>query len=239
MRDIAIALVDDDELFLDLTRAQLDACLDQMDRSHTIQSFTDPGHFLESFSARNFDIVFLDILFPEHNGVDLAKTVRVRNQKCQIVFLSVSRDFAVHGYDVNAAHYILKPIVPDKVRAVLDTCIERLERENTRYVAVKNGPELLQVRADDIVYIEAKGRYVNVYGDKGPMVVRFGKVAEVVPVVPPHFIRIHQSFLANLTRVRSIKNYQLHMDTGIVLPISRPYRSAVAEAFFKAVRREL
>ncbi len=239
MRRINIALVDDDETFLHMTQGQVEVCLDAMEVRHEISLFTDPQRFLESFREHCFDIVLLDIFFPDQNGMEVAKTIRSRNEKCQIVFLTVSSDYAIHGYGVKAANYLVKPLRAETLEPVLRDCLGRLKKEETQFVTVKDGPEVLLFDAGDIVYIELKGRYVNVYGEKGPLVVRFGKLADIVPVLPPAFVRIHQSFFVNITRVVSMKNYRMHIDTGIVLPVSRPYRSEAGRAFFGAVKSEL
>ena len=237
MRPIDIALVDDDESFLNSTAKQVEACLDALNVRREISAFADPDGFGEVSKKRCFDIVFLDVFFPEGNGLDAAKALRAGNEKCQIVFLSVSDDYALHGYGVKAANYLVKPILPEKLEAVLRDCLDRLEKDEKQFVAVKDGPEMLLLNAGDMVYIEVKGRYVNIYGDKGPLVVRFGRLDDVVPVLPPAFIRIHQAYFVNIARVASMKNYRMHLDTGIALPVSRPYRAAATEAFFDAVRR--
>ena len=237
MRRVEIALVDDDEIFLHGTSRQLEACLDAMTVRHRISLFADPDRFEEVSRQRCFDIVFLDIFFPGQNGLDVAKKIRARNEKCQIVFLTVSSDYAVHGYGVKAANYLVKPVSADTLEPVLRDSLAKLKKEEAQFVMVKNGPEVLFLDVGDVVYIEAKGRYITVYGDKGPLVVRFGKLADIVPVVPSFFLRIHQSYMVNMTRIASMKNYRLHMDSEIMLPISRPYRNAVAEAFFNAVRK--
>lgn len=237
MRRVIIALVDDDESFLRDTMEKCTACLETLGVRHEIALFSDPDLFLEAFQKRCFDIVFLDIFFPARNGMDVARAMRTRNEKCQIVFLTVSSDYAVHGYGVNAVNYLVKPIRPETLGAVLETCLSRLEKEEVHYVAVKNGPEVLQLKAGDIVYVEMKGRHVHVCGDNGPLVVRFGKYGDIMPVTPPSFVRVHQSYVVNLARVASMKNYHMYMDTGVAIPVSRPYRNEVSRLFFEAVRK--
>lgn len=239
MRRIAIALVDDDETFLHLVSAHLKLCLDKVGVRREISLFTSPDKFREAFYQRGFDIVFLDIFFPGHNGMDVAKEIRGHNGKCLIVFLTVSSDYAVQGYGVHAANYLVKPIAPDALEVVMKDCLERIRKSENQFMVLKNGPELLQVNVDDVVYFESRGRHVSVYGDKGEMFARFGKLSDMAPSLPPVFIRIHQSYVVNITRIISMKNYHMHLDTGKSLPISRPYRKAAAAAFFNAAREGL
>ncbi len=239
MRSIAIAIVDDNETFLRGTAGQVRVCLDALNVRHDINLFDAPETFLEATRKQCFDMAFLDVLFADGsaNGIDLARELRSENEKCQIVFLSVSGDYALHGYEVKAANYLVKPIRPETLDAVLRDCLARLEKDEQQFIVVKDGPELLLLNVADIIYIEVKGRYVTVYGGKGPIAVRFGRLADIVPVLPPLFLRIHQAFFVNILHIASMKSYRMHMATGVVLPISRPYRAAAADAFFDAVRR--
>jgi DNA-binding LytR/AlgR family response regulator len=68
---------------------------------------------------------------------------------------------------------------------------------------------------------------------------RFGKLENIAPELPPEFVRIHQSYVVNISRAASMKNYRLYMDNGTVLPVSRPYRGETSRAFFASVAQEI
>lgn len=239
MRRVVIALVDDDETFLHVAAGYLETCLERLGARGEFCLFAEPDLFREAFGKRCFDIVFLDIFFPGHNGMALAKEIRARDEKCLIVFLTMTDDYAVQGYGVNALDYLVKPLRPEALDRVTANCLKRLEETEARFFTLKNGGELRQVGVRDVVFFEIKNRHVHVNGDDGEMFARFGRLEDVAPVLPPEFVRVHQSFVANISRALNMKNYQLHMDTGAVLPVSRPYRKAVAEAFFSAIKRDL
>lgn len=239
MRRVTIALVDDDETFLHVASGHAQACLDRLGRKGETSLFTEPDLFRETFGKRCFDIVFLDIFFPGHNGMALAKEIRARDEKCLIVFLTVTDDYAVQGYGVNAFDYLVKPLRPEALEKTLANCLKRIEETTARFLTLKHGNELRRVGVDEVVYFEIKNRHVHVHGERGEMFARFGRLEDVAPVLPPEFVRIHQSFVANIARALNMKNYRLHMDTGAVLPVSRPYRKTAADAFFGAVKREL
>ena len=48
------------------------------------------------------------------NGMELARKIRERNRRIQIAFLTGLPDFISEGYEVDALHYLIKPIQEKK-----------------------------------------------------------------------------------------------------------------------------
>ncbi|RAZ60514.1 DNA-binding response regulator, partial [Klebsiella oxytoca] len=57
----------------------------------------------------------------------LARRVRQSDRQLQIVFVSGYSDYLADGYEVEALHYLLKPVSAQKLDAVLDRALERLD----------------------------------------------------------------------------------------------------------------
>ena len=78
------------------------------------------------------DIVIMDISMPEMNGVMAAKYIRQMDDKCSIVFLSAYDDFeyARNAIKVRALDYLLKPCDMNDLLAVMDTALQKLDKEN-------------------------------------------------------------------------------------------------------------
>lgn len=66
------------------------------------------------------DILLLDIQMAQMNGMELARKIRERNRRIQIAFLTGLPDFICEGYEVDALHYLIKPIQEKKLFQVLD-----------------------------------------------------------------------------------------------------------------------
>ena len=67
-----------------------------------------------------FDLFLLDIQMQGLDGVTLARKIRAADEKCAIIFITGTAEFAADGYDVSALHYLLKPIDEAKLFACLD-----------------------------------------------------------------------------------------------------------------------
>lgn len=78
------------------------------------------------------DIVIMDISMPEMNGVMAAKYIRKMDDECSIIFLSAYDDFeyARNAIKVRALDYLLKPCDINDLLAVMDTALQKLDKEN-------------------------------------------------------------------------------------------------------------
>ena len=78
------------------------------------------------------DIVIMDISMPEMNGVMAAKYIRKMDDECSIICLSAYDDFeyARNAIKVRALDYLLKPCDMNDLLAVMDTALQKLDKEN-------------------------------------------------------------------------------------------------------------
>ena len=77
------------------------------------------------------DILFLDVLLYQKNGIDIAKEIRKTNHKLRIVFVSACEKFAVKGYDVNAEGYMLKPFNYSEFADKMNDLMTRIDTRST------------------------------------------------------------------------------------------------------------
>ncbi len=75
-------------------------------------------------AGENFDISFLDIEMGEVSGMDIARRIREREkdgrQRSIIIFVTGYREYMEAAFDVNAFHYLIKPIDAEKFSEVFD-----------------------------------------------------------------------------------------------------------------------
>ncbi len=104
------------------------------------------------------DILLLDIEMPGMNGVELAKSIRARAEAAQIIFITGYPDFIAEGYEVEALHYLIKPVTREKLWEVLDRAAVKIaQSERKILVPFDGGKVALPLR--EIRYIEAQRQY--------------------------------------------------------------------------------
>ena len=76
-----------------------------------IESYPSAEAFLFAYEDDDsVDVLFLDIEMKEMSGVELAGRLREMGAGLQIVFITGYMDYIEQGYDVEALHYLLKPV---------------------------------------------------------------------------------------------------------------------------------
>lgn len=110
-----ILIIDDEENI----RRSLKAALER--RHHEVVTAKDYGEG-SRFAAGGFDVVFLDVLLPDGNGIDLLKEIRQRDQRQIVVMISghADVDMAVAATKAGAYDFIEKPLSLDRVIITVD-----------------------------------------------------------------------------------------------------------------------
>ena len=89
---------------------------------------------------QEYDILLLDIEMGGMSGVELAKRLRQMGAGLQIIFITGYMDYISEGYDVEALHYLIKPVTGEKLGEVLDRAMERIKtRERGLVLTLPDG----------------------------------------------------------------------------------------------------
>jgi len=188
--------------------------------------------FLIAWPDMSFDLLFLDIKMKILTGIELANIIRKYDNNIKIVFITSYKQFVFNGYDVNAMHYMIKPISLPKLHAILDNAYMFWHSQNNSYLIVANKEGLLRLLIDDIFYISIYSHIATVYTEKCSHDLR-KTVEEFTNLLPWNFIRCHRSYIVNLFKVNRINKSSLSLSNGFSLPISRSKLKLVKDKFIK------
>lgn len=176
----------------------------------------------------SFDILFLDIemgalesdVSNPMNGIELAVRIRAHERGCalQIVFVTGYMDYIEKGYDVEALHYLLKPVTEERLSGVLDRAVQRVkDREKALCLQMPEGT--VRIPVSEIRFLEVQKNYVTVHGDEDYTVKR--TLGELERELDGGFFRTGRSFIVNLRFVRKITRSQVVLKGGAQIPLSR------------------
>ncbi len=184
-----------------------------------LQIFPTAESFLFHYADdKNWDILLLDIEMGEMDGVTMAKAVRKENETVQIVFISGYSDYIAEGYEVEALHYLIKPVNQDKLFAVLDRALEKI-RQNERCLNLEIGGEMVRIPLYEVRYLEVRLNYVTIHAKEDYTVRR--TLAEFEQELDHRFTRVGRSVILNLKYVRKVTKTEVHLFDGTVLPLPR------------------
>ena len=217
---LKIAVCDDDKKQLKYLGALVSEWADKGTYTCTTEFFLSSEAFLFEYSEdRTWDILLLDIEMGGMNGVDLAKTIRRTNDAIQIIFITGFPDFIAEGYEVSALHYLMKPVLPEKLHTVLDKAAANLAKSEKR-LSITYDRQTDFVPLSQIMYIEAQKQYILIHTVSETYRMK-GSLADMEKQLDEYFIKCQRSFVVNLRYVTRIKNDCVLLKNGSEVPISR------------------
>ena len=108
--------------------------------------------------GKGYDIAFLDICMPEILGTDIAGEMLSRSPDMGIIFLTVSGEYAVEAFAMNATHYLLKPFSQDEFDTAMDRAVKKMMDCDIISLSCVDG--VYRIRINEIVFIESQGHYL-------------------------------------------------------------------------------
>ncbi|AKD54848.1 LytR/AlgR family response regulator transcription factor [Spirosoma radiotolerans] len=195
------------------------------------------------------DILLLDIQMPDLTGIGLLQSLSQTRQPGPVTILTTAyADYALQGYELSVTDYLLKPISFERFFQAITKALDFLAYRkmgnpplNTQAVAdevpPKTGADYLFVKVDyriqkvryvDILFVEAYGEYVRIHTETETLLtlLSLSRLTESLP--PDTFVRVHRSYLINLTHLDSLQGNTLYIGHQQI-PLSKSYREPLME----------
>lgn len=224
------AIVDDSNIDAEYVQSLLNAWARDRQTAVQAERFLSAESFLFHYAEnKNWDILLLDIEMGAMDGVSLAKKLRQDNDAAQIVFITGFADYLSEGYEVSALHYLMKPVKPDKLFAVLDRAAAALGKTQ-RFVLLPVDGEMLRLPVGQIQYVEVFSHTLAITTEADTFHVKL-PISEMEKLLGEGFVRCHRSYLVGLQSIARLSKTEVTLDSGKVLPMSRSAAPLVHKAF--------
>ena len=217
--NITIAVCDDSAADRDWLSGQVHRWA--AERGHTVRLTEYPSaeSFLFAYAEdKTVQILLLDIEMGQMDGVTMARTLRRDNDGVQIVFITGYSDYIADGYEVEALHYLMKPVDAAKLFAVLDRAVEKLRR-NEKFLTLELSGETVRLPVYQIRCAEVQGNYVTVHA-RADYTVKM-TLSELETRLDDNFFRLGRSALVNLGCVARVTRTAVTLTDGSTLPLPR------------------
>ena len=196
------------------------------------------------------DIVFLDVQMPEMDGFEVVRTIGPEHMPA-IVFVTAHDRYAIQAFEMNAIDYLLKPVsrerfeetvkrVQDRLtsaehsRRALDSLLQSLAspRKYLARLAIRTAGKTYFVNIDEVDWLRAAENYVQLHVGSARHLVHLPMQSLEESLDPAKFLRIHRSFIVNVTQVKELENagrgeYVFVLRSGERLQSSRTYYERV------------
>ena len=192
--------------------------------SYEIEIFDNGRKLIDKSEESKYDIIFLDIILEDDNGIDVAMDLKRKSPESILLFVTSYLDFAVCGYKVEAFRYILKNEIRSGINEALGASLKKIE-EHKKAILFKfvEGERCIELK--QIKYIESNGHKAIFYivdDDKEIKYTIYEKLDNLEKIINfKSFIRVHKSYIVNCYFISSISNYVLFLKSGEDINISR------------------
>ena len=201
---IRIAMVEDEESCREQLQSLIDRYFKENGGEVYVTPFTNGMDFVSDYRPV-YDIVLMDIEMPHLNGMEAAKKMRKLDPDVCLIFVTNLAQYALEGYSVSAADFIVKPVEYFTFAAKLQKALNRVQMLQKQYIMVPVEAEVRRLFVRDIRYIEVRGHFLTFHLIGENLTVRgnLGKIEDELQY-KGKFFRIFKSYLVNLDHVTGI-----------------------------------
>ena len=214
-----IAICDDLESDRDYLKDLLNKWANDYSHLLSIDFFSSAESFLFHYEeAKDYDILLLDIEMGLMDGVSMAKKIRQDNDAVQIIFITGYSDYIAEGYEVNALHYLMKPVKEEKLFSVLERAIEKISK-NDVVLNMDTANGMVRVPIYQIRFAEVFGNYVTIHAND-EVVVKM-TLNEIEKLLDERFYRVGRSVIVNLNEGRRVTKTEIKLLDGTSIHLPR------------------
>lgn len=96
------------------------------------------------------DIVIMDIVFEQNNGITAAKTLQQLTRNVKIIFISGYLEYAADIFEADPFYFLAKPIKEKKLTDAIDKALEKIKEEDRSCLLLQSRGEIVKIKIDDI-----------------------------------------------------------------------------------------
>ena len=220
MQRVEIAIIDDEVGIRESYCRYVETWAKQREFSLKVSQYESAEEFWFAYQdKKDFSALLMDIEMKGMSGVELAQVIRQSDSKVPIIFISGYSEYIGKGYDVEALHFLVKPIAEEKLQEVLDKAI-RWQQGRKQSIILRESDRLSRVYLEQILYLQSDKNYLDVIGFDFSYHVR-GTLTEMEQMLDKRFFRLSRSELINLDYVERFGKTEVCMRNGTCFPVPR------------------
>lgn len=230
-----IAICDDEEEELARLSALLAEYRSSCDANIVCHTFHSGIDLLVYAKGGEYDLILLDILMPGQGGLQTARELRAVDKNVKLILLTSSPEYAVESYSVAAYHYLLKPACAKTLFPLLNQIKHDLRTQEERGLVLKSRGGIVQISFSKLEYLEVMNKIVSFHMADGVVHESTSTLSDFEEKLldRPEFLKIHRSYLVNLSHVQAISAKGAIMRTGHTIPISRMHYNQIKDAYMR------
>ncbi|MBN1187373.1 MAG: response regulator transcription factor [Bacteroidales bacterium] len=203
--------------------------IEQVDYLNLLKGFDNAVDAIGYLKENIVDLIFLDIRMKKLSGIQFLKSLQ---NKPNVIITSAYDAYALKGYELNVADYLLKPFTFERFLISVDKVYNQLKEVKSDirndYIFVKTEYRIEKVMLKDILYIQGMRDYLQIHtSDRKIMTLQtFRNLLEVLP--SNDFQRVHNSYIVAISKIENIERNRIRIGKELI-PISDSYKDKFYE----------
>lgn len=167
----------------------------------------DSGY--ELITAKQPDLLFLDINMPEKDGFELLEML---DNVPITVFTTAFDEYALKSFEYNALDYLMKPVSPNRFAKAIEKIKQKLQErvikaeqkvEISNQIFIKDGEKCWLVKVADIYLFEVDGNYAKVFFNNQKAILN-KSLNQIDKKLPEDFFRANRNQIININYIKNI-----------------------------------
>ena len=227
-----VAICDDEENEIEYLKYAVEDWAKKEDIITNIETYASAESFLFQYEeCKNYQILLLDVEMSGMSGIDLAKKIRQNQDNVEIIFITSHFEFIGVGYEVDALHYLVKPVKAGKMEEVLSKAKCKIEAGEPSIIIHYEG-EVVKLYEKEILYLESLSHYVTIY-TKGKEYKIKANISTFAQKLSEDFYQTHRSYLVSLKHIMRISRDSVTLDNGRQVPLARGKYDQINRAYIE------
>ncbi len=219
--ELNCVIVDDEQVSVQV----LEELLAKVPNVRIVETFNDPLSAVEFLSVSKVDFIFLDIEMPNLSGIDLLKSLV---HPPLVIITSANKSYALEGYELSVADYLLKPISLNRVVKSVNKISELISHRNSSEnrsdsIFLKENKRLVRINFADILFVESMKDYIKVVTKEKSVISKHNLSNFEKLLNPDKFVRVHKSYIVSLDHVEAFSCSEIEIGR-FNIPIGRTHK---------------
>lgn len=235
---INVAVVEDSTTDLNNCLSLLKQYSIEKNVTFDIQTFESGNAFLTHFKSQ-YDFIILDINLETMNGIDVARSIRNKDENVVIMFATNLAKYATKGYEVDAIDFVLKPLTYASFYLRLEKVMKRIKKKENYFIVVPFEGGFNKINTQDILYIEVISHDIIFHMNSGNNIKTSGTLKKYEEQLKNRwFMRCNSCYLVNAHYIKRIEKLDIYLSNNEMIAISHPKKKVFMENFKKYILAE-
>lgn len=234
--NINIAVVDDRRIDTEKLQRAIHKWFSENNK-HTlnhITCFNNGEAILKDFVPEKYNIVFMDIIMNDMDGIETSKKLRELDSQLIIIFITTSSEYAFDAFPLHPFDYIMKPFETDRINRVIAEAVRFIEKPDS-IITVRVSRSRYDIRTRSISAIIANDHTVEIVMTEGNSLLCSMAFHEFENILrdDAKFLECNRGVIINMDYVLSISRDKnmIIMNDGSSYPVRVKERAKIIERF--------